>query len=100
MPNQAHERLPLPVEDAVLLSSGSRYKALVGNVKAAYGRIDVAGARALVDKKVAISGGNLHDVVFAPQTLEFWVADASAREPAFKMPYARVSLGELLARMR
>ncbi len=100
MPNQAHKLLPHPVKDAVLLSSGRRYESLVANVKAAYGKIDAAGACALVDKNVAIPNGNLHNVIFAPQTLELWVTDATATQPAFKQPYAHVKVGELLEMMR
>jgi len=98
-PNKPHERLPIPVENAVLMSSGNRYKALVANTKAAFGQIDAAGARTLADRKVVIPNGNLHNVVFAPQTLELWVQDASARKPAFKMPYAHLDFGQLLRMM-
>ena len=98
-PNKPHERLPIPVGDAVLMSSGKRYDALVANVQAAFGQIDVTGARALAGRKVAIPNGNLHNVVFAPQTLELWVQDASAKKPAFKMPYAHLNFGQLLRAM-
>ena len=98
-PNKPHERLPIPVEDAVLMSSGKRYQALVANVKSTFGQIDGAGARALADRKVVIPNGNLHNVVFAPQTLELWVQDASAKRPAFRMPYARLDFGQLLRSM-
>ena len=95
-PNKPLPRLPIAVEDGVLLSSGRRYKALAAKVRAAYGHIDAALARGLVDREVAIVGGNLHNVLFAPQTLELWVQDASATRAAFQMPYARLSLAELL----
>ena len=95
-PNKPHPRLPIPIEDGVLMSSGRRYKALGAKVRAAHGQIDAARARALVDREVAIVGGNLHNVLFAPQTLELWVQDASSRRPALEMPYARLSFAELL----
>ncbi len=98
-PNQAHPLLPHPIPDAVLLSSDRRYEALVANVKKNYGRIDAAGARALIDDRVAMRS-NLHDVVFAPQTLDMWVADASPTRQAFRMPYARLNLAALLQRMK
>jgi len=98
-PNVPHPQLPTPVEDAVLLSARSRYKALLANVSKSYGKIDAAGARALVDRKVVIPNGNLHNVVFAPQTLELWVQDASGTRPAFKMPYAHLRFADLLRMM-
>ena len=68
-PGEAHERLPEPVADAVLMSAGDRYKKLVERVRAGYGKIDAAAARDLMRRPVAMSS-NIHAVLFAPDTLD------------------------------
>ena len=94
-PNEFHELLDEPVNDAVLMSAGSRYKKLVERVKAQYGKIDVEKAIHLMDRPVAMKSA-LHIVMFAPQTLEFWVANAGPDTPACNEPYTHYSLTELL----
>ena len=39
---------------------------------------------------------NLHDAVFAPETLEMWFADAGRTTPACDEPYAHFTFAELL----
>ena len=39
---------------------------------------------------------NLHDAIFAPETLEMWFADAGSNAPACDEPYAHVNLSELI----
>jgi hypothetical protein len=39
---------------------------------------------------------NLHNAIFAPQTVEMWFADAGKKTPACDEPYTRVSLSELI----
>ncbi len=42
---------------------------------------------------------NLHDVLFAPASTKFWVANASSdAKPAAEQPYHAFQLTELLAR--
>jgi hypothetical protein len=43
---------------------------------------------------------NLHNVLFASQTLEFWVANAGVGTPAANEPYTHYSLKNLLARLQ
>ena len=38
---------------------------------------------------------NLHDAIFAPETLEMWFADAGRYTAACDEPYAHVKLPEL-----
>jgi hypothetical protein len=95
-PNQFHELLPHPMQDAVLMSAGDRYERLVERVSENYGKIDVTVAIALMDRPVAMKS-NLHNVLFAPQSLEFWVANAGANTLACKEPYIHYSLVELLS---
>jgi hypothetical protein len=48
-----------------------------------------------MDRPVAMKS-NLHNVLFAPQTLEFWVANAGANTPAAQEPYTHYYLEKLL----
>jgi hypothetical protein len=96
-PGGTHPLLPHAVKDAVLLSSGDRYEELVRRVKAGHGRIDAAAARALMRRPVAMTS-NIHSVLFAPETLELWVANADAENVASHCRYTRYDLRALLAR--
>ena len=94
-PGTAHERLPHAVKDAVLLSAGDRYEKLVERVKAGYGRLDAASARDLMTRPVAMNS-NIHSVLFAPESLDFWVANADSANPASHTRYTSYNLGDLL----
>ncbi len=94
-PNQLHEKLPHPVKDAVLMSAGDRYEKIVERVKENFGKYNAERAIRLMDRPVAMKS-NLHNVLFAPQTLEFWVANAGANTPAAKEPYTHYYLEKLL----
>jgi hypothetical protein len=90
-----HPRLPHAVPDAVLLSAGDRYENLVARTTQEYGRLDAKGARHLMDRPVAMKS-NIHSVLFAPETLDFWVANADSRDLAAHTRYTHYNLGELL----
>jgi hypothetical protein len=98
-PNQYHKQLPHPLKDAVLMSAGDRYEELAKRVKENFGKIDSKKAIRLMDRPVAMKS-NLHDVLFAPQSLEFWVANAGAHTPACNEPYTHYSLKELLKKLK
>ncbi len=93
-PGQTHPRLPDAVEDAVLLSAGDRYKQLVKKVRENYGRIGPEDLMQIIKRPVAMKS-NLHDVIFAPQSLKFWVANATRKTPACDEPYTAYSWDEL-----
>lgn len=95
-PGTAHPLLGDGIADAVVLSAGSRLQALRQRVTEQHGRIDASGAMALMDRPVAMSS-NLHNVLFVPEDLVFYVAHADGRRGAYASPYARYDLGELLA---
>ena len=97
-PGEYHKLLPEPVKDAVLMSAGDRYKKLAERVKAEYGKIDTQKAIRLMDRPVAMKAA-LHTVLFAPQTLEFWVANAGAHTPAPMEPYTHYNMMELLKKI-
>ncbi len=97
-PGEYNELLTEPIKDAVLMSAGDRYKKLAERVKAGYGKIDAQKAIRLMDRPVAMSAA-LHTVLFAPQTLEFWVANAGAHTPASMEPYTHYNMMELLKKL-
>jgi hypothetical protein len=41
-------------------------------------------------------GSNIHSVLFAPDTLDFWVANADSQNPAAHCRYTKYNLAELL----
>ena len=95
-PGEAHERLPLPVDDCVLLSAGDRYEELSRRATDGHGRFTAESALRLMDRPVAMKS-NLHNVLFHPKSGDFWVANASLDEqPAALQPYHKFSLVSLL----
>lgn len=95
LPGEAHPRLPHAIKDAVLMSAGDRYERLAERVQAGHGRLDAEGARRLMDRPVAMNS-NIHSVLFAPETLEFWVANADSENVASHTRYTHYNLAELL----
>ncbi|HEY2951309.1 MAG TPA: C45 family peptidase [Verrucomicrobiae bacterium] len=94
-PNEAHPQLPDPVKDAVLMSAGDRYKELVKRVKEKHGKLDAESARELMTRPVCM-GSNIHSVLFAPESLDFWVANADSKSPAAHCRYTKYNLADLL----
>lgn len=94
-PGTAHAQLPHPVTDTVLLSAGDRYEELVKRVKAGHGRFDADSARELMTRPVCMKS-NIHSVLFAPDTLDFWVANSDGEQPASHCRYTHYNLRELL----
>ncbi len=54
---------------------------------------------AMIDiiKRPVAMNSNLHDAIFAPETLDMWFADAGKRTPACDEPYAHCNLADLIA---
>lgn len=94
-PGELHPRLPHPVKDTVLMSAGDRYEKLAERVKDGYGRFDADSARRLMERPVAMKS-NIHSVLFAPDTLELWVANADSQQVASHTRYTHYSLPDLL----
>jgi hypothetical protein len=95
LPGAPHPQLPHPVKDTVLMSAGDRYEELARRVKAGFGRFDADRARDLMTRPVCM-GSNIHSVLFAPDTLDFWVANADSQNPAAHCRYTKYNLAELL----
>lgn len=95
-PGEQVEGFPFIPQDTVLISAGSRLEHLGQRVKAAHGELDVARLQEIIRRPVT-ANSNLHNAIFAPETLELWCADAKRDTIASEEPYAHVSLAELLA---
>ncbi len=95
LPGQSHPQLPHPFKDAMLMSGGDRYTELARRVKAGYGKFDAASARDLMTRPVCMNS-NIHSVLFEPDTLDFWVANADSKNPASHTRYTKYNLAELL----
>lgn len=96
LPNQAHPELPHAIKDAVLMSADERYEELARRVKGGFGKFDADSARGLMTRPVCATS-NIHSVLFAPDTLDFWVANADAKNVASHTRYTHYNLKELLA---
>lgn len=96
-PGVAHPRLPHAIPDVVLMSAGDRYETLARWVKEQHGQIEMESARRLMDRPVAMNS-NIQSVLFAPDTLDFWVANADGRNVASHTRYTHYNLAELLKR--
>jgi isopenicillin-N N-acyltransferase like protein len=94
-PGESHPRLPHPFKDVVLMSAGDRYEALAERVKAGYGKFDAEAARGLMKRPVCMKS-NIHSVLFEPDTLDFWVANADSENVASHTRFTRYNLAELL----
>ena len=90
-----HPQLPEAVKDCVLLSAGDRFTELVSRAKAGHGKFDAESARALMTRPVCMTS-NIHSVLFAPDTLDVWVANADGQNVASHTHYRKFNLGELL----
>jgi hypothetical protein len=95
LPGKSHPQLPHPIDDAVLMSAGNRYEELAKRVKAGYGKFDADSSRDLMKRPVCMTS-NIHCALFAPDTLDFWVANADSQNPAAHTRYTRYNLLELL----
>jgi Acyl-coenzyme A:6-aminopenicillanic acid acyl-transferase len=95
-PGEGHPQLDSPIKDTVLLSAGDRYRELVRRVQAGYGKFDANAARELMTRPVCMNS-NIHSVLFAPDTLDFWVANSDGETPASHTRYTKYNLRELLS---
>jgi len=95
---EAHPRLPHAIKDAVLLSAGDRYEELAKRVQAGHGKFTADTARDLMTSPVCMNS-NIHSVLFDPDTLDFWVANADSKNPASHTRYTKYNLAELLKKV-
>ena len=94
-PGQSHALLPHGIPDVVLMSAGDRYEELARRVQANYGKLNAEKARDLMKRPVCMAS-NIHCALFAPDTLDFWVANADSINPAAHTRFTHYNLAELL----
>lgn len=92
---ESHPRLPHAIKDTVLMSAGERYETLVDRVRKGYGKFEADQARDLMTRPVCMNS-NIQSVLFAPDTLDFWVANADSKNVASHTRYTKYNLRELL----
>jgi hypothetical protein len=92
---ESHPQLQHPIKDTVLMSAGDRYEELVRRVQGGYGKFDATAARDLMTRPVCMKS-NIQSVLFAPDTLDFWVANADSQNVASHTRYTQYNLEELL----
>jgi len=92
---EAVPQLPHALADALLMSAGQRYETLAGRVKTGYGSFDADSARQLMSRPVCMNS-NIQSVLFEPDTLDFWVANADSSHVASAARFTHYNLRELL----
>lgn len=95
-PGDWHERLALPVKDAVLISGSKRYEKLVERINERHGHISRGDLIEIIKRPVAMKS-NLHNAIFQPQSLRLSVADATNDSPACDQPYQTYSWDNLFS---
>ncbi len=94
-PGQQNPLLPTVPQDTVLMSAGSRAKALSERVQAQFGKITPEVMIEIIKRPVAMRS-NLHNAIFMPETLDLWFSDAGKKTPACDEPYTKVNLKTML----
>src|SRR5690348_7999962 len=94
-PGESHPELPHPLPDTIMFSAGQRYETLTTRVKEAYGSFDASSAMHLMDPPVCMDS-NIQSVLFEPDTLDFWVANADGQHVASQTRYTHYNLKDLL----
>jgi isopenicillin-N N-acyltransferase-like protein len=95
-PGVAHELLPKPVKDCVLLSAGPRYDELARRAEESHGKFDAESVKQLLARPIA-GRSNLHNALFEPASTKMWISNAgSDGGPAAEQPYHAFQLSELL----
>jgi len=98
-PGESVAELPHAFEDAVLLSAGDRYETLCDRVKSNYGSFNALSARNLMSSPVCMPS-NIQSVLFRPDTLDFWVANADSQNVASATRFTHYNLKQLLTAPR
>lgn len=94
-PGRKDPRLPPVPEDTVFISGPDRAEHLSRRLREHYGRIDVPTLIEIIKRPVAMAS-NLHNAIFAPETLDMWFADAGKTTPACDEPYTQCNLADLV----
>ena len=80
----------------ISITRGDNYDLLNDRLSTAYGQIDVNSLIEIIKRPVVLPT-SLHNVIFAPETLDLWIAHAGPnQEPACDQPYTSYNLLELI----
>ncbi len=97
-PGEAHPLLGHGIQDAVVMSEGSRLKELRKRIQNGYGTFNAVSAQSLMSRPVAMAS-NLHNVLFVPEDGVLFIANADHKHPAADRPYVKLDLQDLLKQM-
>ena len=92
---ELHPKLPQAFPDTVLMSAGDRFQKLAERVSDGFGKFEAQSAWDLMKSPVCMES-NIQTVLFMPQTLDFWVAQADERSTASHNPPKIFNLEKLL----
>lgn len=85
-------------EDCIVITRWDHYDLLMERLIKNYGNIAVHELQAIIKRPVA-HASNLHNAIFAPESLEVWISHAGPHnEPACDQPYHHFDLQELLSK--
>lgn len=83
-------------EDTIALTADACYPLLLERLSKSYGSISVADLQQVIKNPIG-HPTNLHNAIFAPETLEVWLSHAGPNnEPAYDQPYVHFELQKLL----
>ncbi len=94
-PGQQRPELAFVPEDTLMMSGRDRAEVLSQRLHRYFGQIDVPTMIEIIKRPVAMSF-NLHNAIFAPETLDMWAADAGRDTVACDEPYAHCNLAQLV----
>lgn len=94
-PGEQSDLLPHIPKDTVMFSARDRADKLSERLQKYHGKIDAAAMIEIIKRPVAMKS-NLHNAVFAPESLDMWFANAGKQTPACDEPYSHCNLGELI----
>lgn len=83
-------------KDILMITRGNQYGLLQNRLLMNYGSLDIEDLKQAIKEPVACST-NLHNAIFAPETLDVWISHAGLNnEPACDEPYHHFNLKTLL----
>jgi predicted choloylglycine hydrolase len=94
-PGEQNPKLPHIPEDTVIVSGRKRADVISQRIQDSYGKIEAKRMIEII-KRPAAMNSNLHNAVFAPETLDIWISDAGKKSPACDNYYAHFNLNNLL----
>jgi hypothetical protein len=83
-------------KDCLVLIRWDNFPLLSDRLNASYGQIGLTELQEAIKEPIA-HPSNLHNAIFAPETLDVWISHAGQHnEPACNMPYVHLNLSVLL----